>query len=80
VPPPEIIVGVRESLMRLVNSHILKMTTMLKPSAKYNWKAAIIESFRAGRSATEIIRFFGYPKSIVYEGFRTVSFRTLLLW
>jgi len=29
VPPPEV-VGVRESLMLLVNSHIPKMATMLK--------------------------------------------------
>ncbi|XP_018364731.1 PREDICTED: uncharacterized protein LOC108762295, partial [Trachymyrmex cornetzi] len=40
---------------------------MLKPSAEYNRRAAIIESVRAGRSATEIIRFFGYPRSTVYD-------------
>lgn len=35
----------------------------LKPSAEYNRRAAIIESvLRAGRSTTEIIRFFGYPR------------------
>ena len=56
---PEVVVGVRESLMLLVNSHILKIAAMLKPSAKYNRRAAIIESLRAERSATEIIRFFG---------------------
>ena len=28
---------------------------------------AIIESLRAARSATEIIRFFGYPRSTVYD-------------
>jgi len=27
----------------------------------------IIESLRAERSATEIIRFFGYPRSPVYD-------------
>ncbi|KYN41484.1 hypothetical protein ALC56_04089, partial [Trachymyrmex septentrionalis] len=32
-------------------------------------RAAIIESIRAGRSATEIIRFFGYPRSTVYDVF-----------
>jgi len=39
---------------------------MLRTSAEYNRRAAIIESLRAGRSATEIIRFFGYPRSTVY--------------
>jgi len=67
VPPLEIVVGVRESLMLLVNSHIFKMAAMLKPNAKYNRRVAIIEGFRAGRLATEIIRFFGYPRSIVYN-------------
>ncbi|KYN08789.1 hypothetical protein ALC62_00245 [Cyphomyrmex costatus] len=43
------------------------MATMLKPSTEYNQRAAIIEGLRAGRTATEIIRFFGYPRSIVYE-------------
>jgi len=66
VPPPEV-VGVWESLMLLVNNHILKMTAMLKPSAEYNRTAAIIEGFHAERSATEIIRFFGYPRSTVYD-------------
>jgi len=66
VPPLEIVVDVRESLM-LANSHILKMdVAILKPSAEYN-RRAIIEGFGAGRSATEIIRFFGYPRSIVYD-------------
>ena len=41
------------------------MAAMLKPSTEYNRRAAIIEGLRAGRSATEIIRFFGYPRSIV---------------
>jgi len=67
VPPLEIVVGVRESLMLLVNSHIFKMAAMLKPNAKYNRRVAIIEGFRAGRLATEVIRFFGYPRSIVYN-------------
>ncbi|KYN09101.1 hypothetical protein ALC57_18788 [Trachymyrmex cornetzi] len=43
------------------------MAAMLKPSAEYNRRAAIIEGLRAGRSATEIIRFFGYPRSTVYD-------------
>ena len=63
--PPEIVVDILESLMLLVNSHILKMAAMLKLSAEYNQRAAIIEGLRAGRSATEIIRFYGYPR-IVY--------------
>jgi len=40
---------------------------MLKPSVKYNRRAAIIESLRAECSATEIIRFFGYSRSIIYD-------------
>ena len=47
--PSEIVVGVRENLMLLVNSHILKTAARLKSSAKYNRK--IIEGLRAGRSA-----------------------------
>ena len=35
--------------------------------AEYNRRAAIIEGFRARRSAMEIIRFFGCPRSIVYD-------------
>ena len=65
--PPEVVVGVRESLMLLVNNDILKMAVMLKPSAKYNRRAAIIEGLRAGRSATKIIPFFRYPRSTVYD-------------
>ena len=67
MPPPEIVVGARESLMLLINSHILKMAAMLKSSAEYNRRAAIIEGLRAELSAMEIIRFFGYPRSIVYD-------------
>jgi len=63
--PSEVVV-IRESLMILVNSHILKMAAMLKQSAEYNRRAAIIEDIRIGRSATEIIRFFGYPRSTIY--------------
>jgi len=63
----EVVVDIQESLMFLVNSHILKMAAMLKLSAKYNRKAAIIEGICAGRSATDIIRFFGYPRSTVYD-------------
>ncbi|KYM85253.1 hypothetical protein ALC53_04774 [Atta colombica] len=42
---------------------------MLKPSARCNRRAAIIEGYRAGRLAMEIIRFFGDPRSIVYDHF-----------
>jgi len=41
----------------LVNSHILKMAAMLKPSTEYNRRAMIIEGLRAERSATEVILF-----------------------
>jgi len=41
----EIIVGIWESLMLLVN--ILEMATMMKSSAEYNQRAAIIENLRA---------------------------------
>jgi len=51
--------------MLLVNSHILKMR-MLKLSAEYNRRAAI-EGLRAGPSTTEIIWFFGYSRSTVYD-------------
>jgi len=40
---------------------------MLKPSAEYNRRAAIIEGLRTERSATEIIRFFGYQRSTIYD-------------
>jgi len=47
MPLPEVVVGVRESLMLLINSHsqniILKMAAMLKPSAEYNRRIAIIK-------------------------------------
>jgi len=43
------------------------MVTILKPNAEYNRKAAIIEGLRARRSATEIIRFFRYPRSTFYD-------------
>ena len=43
------------------------MAAMLKPNTEYNRKSAIIEGLRTGRSATEIIRFFGYSRSIVYD-------------
>ena len=56
-----------KSLMLLVNNHILKMAAMLKSSAEYNRRPAIIEGLRAGRSATKIIRFFGYLNSTIYD-------------
>jgi len=37
------------------------------PGREYNRRAAIIEGLRAGRSPTEIIRSFGYPRSTVYD-------------
>jgi len=67
MPPSEVVVGVWESLMLLVNSYILKMAAMLKPNAEYNRWAVIIEDLRAEHSATKIIRFFEYPRSTVYN-------------
>ena len=43
------------------------MAKMLKRSSEYDKRAAIVEVLRAGRSAAEIIRFFNYPKSTVYD-------------
>ena len=43
------------------------MAKMLKRSAEYDKRAASVEGLRAGHSAAEIIRFFNYPKSTVYD-------------
>ena len=43
-------------------SYSSKSAMMLKPNAEYNRRAVIIEGLRAGRSAMEIIRFFGYSR------------------
>lgn len=43
------------------------MGESVRSSAEYNRRAAVIEALRAGRSPTEIIRFFGYPRSTVYD-------------
>jgi len=79
MPPPEIVAGIQEILMLLVSNHILKMAVILKSIAD-NRKAAIIEGLHAGHSAMEIIRFFGYSKSTIYDkicgkifGFKTVE-------
>jgi len=37
------------------------------PGREYNRRAAIIEGLRAGRSSTEIIWFFGYPRLTTYD-------------
>ncbi|KAG5313072.1 MOS1T transposase, partial [Pseudoatta argentina] len=50
------------------------MAAMLKLSAEYNRRAAIIEGLRARLSATEIIRFFGYSRSTVYDVVAKYSF------
>ena len=39
------------------------MTELVKPSAEYNKRVAIIESLCDGRTPDEIIKFFRYPKS-----------------
>jgi len=54
-------------MMLLVNSHKLKMAAASTSGREYNWRSAIIEGLRAGRSPTEINRFFGYPRSTVYN-------------
>ncbi|EZA55143.1 hypothetical protein X777_05320 [Ooceraea biroi] len=43
------------------------MSEQIRSSAEYNRRMAIIESLRAGHSQSEIIRFFGYPRSTVYD-------------
>ncbi|XP_032682253.1 uncharacterized protein LOC116849323 isoform X2 [Odontomachus brunneus] len=53
--------------MFVVSAHNLKMSEQIRSNAEYNRRAAIIEGFRAGRSRTKIIRFFGYPRSTVYD-------------
>lgn len=40
---------------------------MSNQGSECNKRAAIVESVRVGCSATGIIRFFGYPRSIVYD-------------
>jgi len=57
----------RVSLMFLINSHKLKMATVSTPGREYNRRAAIIEDFRAGRSPTEIIRFFGDQPFMIWQ-------------
>ncbi|XP_076634304.1 LOW QUALITY PROTEIN: uncharacterized protein LOC143348207 [Colletes latitarsis] len=51
----------------LNNFYNLKMAELVKPSAEYNRRAAIIESLCAGRTPVEIIKFFGYSRSTVYD-------------
>jgi len=58
------IVDARISQIYMYN---LKMSELVKPSAEYDQRAAIIEALFAGRSSTEIIWFFGYPRSIVCD-------------
>ncbi|KAL6421010.1 hypothetical protein ACFW04_013561 [Cataglyphis niger] len=43
------------------------MAQLVRTSAEYNRKAAIIEGLRTGRLPTEIIKFLGYPRSTVYD-------------
>jgi len=43
------------------------MSAASTPGREYNRRVVIIEGLRAGRSPTEIIRFFGYPRSTVYD-------------
>jgi len=43
------------------------MAAASTPGREYNRRVAIIEGLRVGRSPREIIRFFGYPRSTVYD-------------
>ncbi|CAK9807113.1 Transposable element Tcb1 transposase [Anthophora quadrimaculata] len=43
------------------------MTELVKQNPEYDRRAAIIESLRAGRTPVEIIKFFSYPRSTVYD-------------
>lgn len=43
------------------------MAELVKPNMEYNRRTAITESLRAGRTPVEIIKFFGYPRSTVYD-------------
>jgi len=43
------------------------MAAVSTPDREYKQRVAIIEGLRAGRSSTEIIRFFGYPRLTVYD-------------
>jgi hypothetical protein len=43
------------------------MAELVKKCPEYNQRAAIVESLRTGRTMPKIIRFFGYPKSTVYD-------------
>ena len=36
-------------------------------SREYERRAAVIESFRAGHCAKDIIAWFNYPKTVVYD-------------
>jgi len=53
--------------MFVVSVHNFKMSEQIRSSAEYNQRTAIIEGLHAGRSQIEIIQFFGYPKSIIYD-------------
>lgn len=43
------------------------MAESFRSTSEYNRRAAVIESVRAGRTPSEIIKFFGYPRSTVYD-------------
>jgi len=43
------------------------MAESFRKTPEYNRRAAVIEGVRAGRTPNEIIKFFGYPRSTVYD-------------
>ena len=64
MPPSEVVVDVRKNPF---SKQSYSQNAILKPSAEYNRRTTIIEGLRVGCSATEIIRFFGYPRLIIYD-------------
>ncbi|KYN12086.1 hypothetical protein ALC57_15753 [Trachymyrmex cornetzi] len=43
------------------------MAESFRKTSEYNRRAAVIEGIRAGRTPSEIVKFFGYPRSTVYN-------------
>jgi len=51
------------------------MAESFRKTPEYNRRAAVIEGVRAGRTPNEIIKFFGYPRSTVYDAGRPYIFQ-----
>jgi len=52
--------------MFVISVHNFKMFEQIRSSAEYNQRMAI-KGLGAGRSQIEIIRFFGYSRSTIYD-------------